>query len=43
MEEERKRRGDEGMGVFSRVMLRGRRAARKAGCYGLFSPGVGPT
>lgn len=33
----------EGGGVFSRVMLGGRRAARKAGCYGLFSPGVGVT
>ena len=32
-----------GGGVFSRVVLRGRRAAREAGCYGLFSPGVGAT
>lgn len=41
----RRRRADEGIGagggVSSRVMLRGRRAAREAGCYGLFSPGVG--
>jgi len=46
MEEGRRtrRRGDEGTrGVFSRVMLRGRRAAREAGCYGLFSSGVGAT
>lgn len=32
---------EQGGGVFSRVTLRGRRAAREAGCYGLFSPGVG--
>lgn len=34
---------EEGERAFSRVVLRGRRAAREAGCYGLFSPGVGAT
>lgn len=32
-----------GGGVSSKVILRGRRAAREAGCYGLFSPGLGAT
>lgn len=44
--EEGRRRGvgdGGGGGVSSRVMLKGRRAAREAGCYGLFSPGVGAT
>lgn len=42
-EEEEGRRGVVGDGarVFSGVVLAGRRAAREAGCYGLFSPGVG--
>lgn len=31
----------DGARVFSGVELGGRRAAREAGCYGLFSPGVG--